>query len=441
MSAPMRRRPRAVALGLGLSTALLISACSSGGGAEADASTLEVWAHSGQAAEAEALQSLVEEFNASQDDVTAELTLIPETDYTSTIQATSVEELPEVMEMDAPTMASFVYDRKLVPLEGIVSEETLSNRIEGVKESGTYQGKTYAVGMFDVGLGLWGNKELMEAAGVEAPTTIEEAWTTEEFTQNLEKLAEASPSGKAIDLGEANGFGTEWGTFTTTPNLWSNGGTLLKDGEAVGVLNSPENVEALEEWASWKQYTDPNTTGTAFPDGQTALTWTGNWMYPSFSEALGENLVLMPLPDFGTGSKSGHGSWQWGVTPAAEGQEEAAGAFLDFLHSDESIATMVEANAAIPGTTTALEKSELYGPGGPLELFANNLRSACASENVTPDCVAVARPITPGYPTVTSAYGSALLGIWGGSDVQEELDTAARAIETDFADNNGYQDE
>ncbi len=41
----------------------------------------------------------------------------------------------------------------------------------------------------------------------------------------------------------------------------------MKDGKADGVLNSQENVEALTEWSSWKEHTDPNTSGTAFPGG------------------------------------------------------------------------------------------------------------------------------------------------------------------------------
>lgn len=439
-----RSRHVAATIGVGLSIALAMTACS-GGGSDSEGSqdgSIEVWAHTGQSAESEALQALVKKFNSSQEDVTAKLTLIPEADYTSTIQATSADELPDVMEMDAPTMASFAYDRKLVPLDDVLSADTLDNRIQGVTESGTYNDQTYAVGMFDVGLGLWGNKALLEKAGIkDIPTTAEEAWTVDEFEENLAKLAKASPSGKAIDLGEANGFAAEWGTFTTTPDVWSAGGTLIKDGKAEGVVNSQENVDALKQWASWKEYADPNTSGTAFPEGQTALTWTGNWMYPTFSEALGEDLVLMPLPDFGNGTKAGHGSWQWGVTPAAEGNTEAAGSFLDFLMTDESIAAMVEANAAVPGSTTALDQSELYGPDKPLEMFANNLESACSSEDVTEECIAVARPVTPGYPTVTSSFGSALLAIWGGADVKEELDAAARAIDSDFSDNDGYEDE
>ncbi|MER1995757.1 MAG: sugar ABC transporter substrate-binding protein, partial [Arthrobacter sp.] len=148
-------RLRAGSMGAaGVALALALTACGGSGdaGNEADG-TLKVWAHSGQASEAEALQGLVDQFNDANEDISVELTLVPEADYTSTIQATKAEDLPDIMEMDAPTMASFVYDRKLVPLEGIVSEEVLDNRIGGVKESGTYNGETFAVGMFDVGLG------------------------------------------------------------------------------------------------------------------------------------------------------------------------------------------------------------------------------------------------------------------------------------------------
>lgn len=434
-----RRDRRGVAVATGVAVAMALSGCSGSGESEAGDGTLEVWAHSGQASEAEALQALVDEFNSSNEELTVELTLIPEADYTQTIQATSADELPDIIEMDAPTMAAFVYDRKLVPLDDVVSQETLDNRISGVAESGTYNDETYAVGMFDVGLGMWGNRTLLEEAGVEIPTTAEEAWTAEEFSGILETLSEANPSGAALDLGEANGFAAEWGTFTTTPYIWSAGGTLIKDGTAEGVINSPANVEALEEWASWKPYTDPNTDGSALQSERVALSVTGNWAYPALSEALGEDLVLMPLPEFGLGTKSGHGSWQWGATPTADPAE--AGQFIDFLMTDESILTMTEANAAIPGSTTALEQSELYGEGGELELFATALASACGSENVTEECIAVARPVTPGYPTVTSSFGSALLAIWGGGDVQEELDSAASAIDSDFSSNNGYQED
>ncbi len=100
-----KARLRAGSMGAaGVALVLALTACGGSGdaGNEADG-TLKVWAHSGQASEAEALQDLVDQFNDANEDITVELTLVPEADYTSTIQATKAEDLPDIMEMDAPT--------------------------------------------------------------------------------------------------------------------------------------------------------------------------------------------------------------------------------------------------------------------------------------------------------------------------------------------------
>ena len=52
---------------------------------------------------------------------------------------------------------------------------------------------------------------------------------------------------------------------------------------------------------------------------------------------------------------------------------------------------------------------------------------------------AVGRPVTAGYPVVTKEFGSAAAAIWGGADAQTTLTKAAKAIDQNFADNNGYK--
>jgi multiple sugar transport system substrate-binding protein len=146
----------------------------------------------------------------------------------------------------------------------------------------------------------------------------------------------------------------------------------------------------------------------------------------------------MPLPDFGNGPKTGQGSWGWGIGAGSQ-NGAAAGAFLDYLLNDTNVAAMTEANGAPPATETALAKSELYGDGGPLQLFADQLASSCEDDDVTPSCVAVTRPVSAGYPVVTSEFSEALNSIYGGADPASALSGAARAIDQDFSDNNGYQ--
>ncbi|MFD8234962.1 ABC transporter substrate-binding protein [Streptomyces sp. NPDC059696] len=421
-----------------------LAACGGGGGGDTSAEqgsgkgTISVWAHQGQASEATALQNAVKSFNSSQSDVKAELKLIPEKDYTKTITATGASELPDVLEFDGPTMANFLYNSKLAPVDGHVSAKTLANATDAIKAQGEIDGKHYGLGMFDAGLGLYANKKLLDAAGVTYPKGVDDAWTAEEFGKALKALKGKDSDGKVLDISEQYGLASEWGTFGFSPLLWSAGGGLLKDGKAEGALDSPKAVSAMKTFQSWKPYVDPNTDGNAFAKGKVALSWVGHWNYPAYSEALDDDLAVLPLPDFGNGPKTGQGSWAWGIGADSK-NGKAAGTFLDYLLNDTNVGAMTKANGAVPATKSALAKSELYKKGGPLQLFADQLAKPCGDSDITASCVAVTRPVTAGYPTVTAKFNTALNAIYGGADPEEALRKAARAIDRDFTDNAGYE--
>ena len=442
-------RSRKLAAGAVLVAAALLTAACGGGGdsggasggqsAQAGSGTgeIKVWGHQGEAGEVTALQQAVDSFNSSQTDVKVTLQLIPSNDYTKTVQATSADQLPDVLEYDGPLMSSFVYDGKLAPVDGLVSAATVSNQTASVKSQNTYpgDGKLYGVSMFDSGLGVYGNKKLLDAAGVKYPTGLDDAWTADEFQDALVKLAAVDPDGKVLDVKE--NYGGEWPTYGYLPIVNSTGNVVVKDGKAEGNLNSPDAVKAVQQFAGWRQYVDPNTDDKAFSDGRVALSWVGHWLYNPYAEALGSDLVVMPLPDFGAGTKTGQGSWAWGVGASSK-NGAAAGKFLDYLMNDTNVAAMTEANAAPPGTTSVTAASALYKPGGPLELFSEQLAKTCGTNPPTESCVATPRPITPAYPVISQQFSQAFLNAYMGADAQAEFDKAAKAIDQDYEDNNGY---
>lgn len=444
VSSTRSRRTACTALAVVLPLAAL-AACGGGGGTGSTSAekgsgtgTIKVWAHQGQTGEATALQNAVKTFNSSQKKIKVKLTLIPDNDYTKTITTTDASKLPDVMEFDGPTMANFVYNQKLAPIDDHVSAKTLANATDAIKAQGRTDGKQYGLGMYDSGLGIYGNKKLLDEAGVKYPTGLSDAWTADQFTDAVKKLAAEDADGKSLDLQENSGLATEWGTYGFAPTVWSAGGSLLKDGKAEGAVDTPAVVSAMKTFRSWKTYVDPNTGGNAFAKERVALSWVGHWMYPDYSKALGKDLVVLPLPDFGNGPKTGQGSWAWGIGANTK-NGKAAGAFLDSLLNDTNVTAMTKANGAPPGTRSALAKSELYKKGGPLQLFADQLAKPCGDSGIDKSCVAVTRPVTGGYPTVTAKFSQALSDVYGGADPKTALAKAARAIDQDFSDNQGYK--
>ncbi|GAB2965517.1 sugar ABC transporter substrate-binding protein [Streptomyces pseudoechinosporeus] len=445
MSSTRRNLRRTASTGLALVLPLAaLAACGGGGSTDTSAEegsgkgTISVWAHQGQKSEDTAIQNAVKSFNSSQSDIKVDLKLIPGNDYTKTITTTDASELPDVMEFDGPTMANFVFNQKLAPIDDYVSAKTLSNATDAIKAQGEVDGKHYGLGQYDSGLGIYGNKKLLDAAGVKYPTSVDDAWTADEFTAALKALKPKDSDGKVLDVQETAGFATEWGTYGFAPIVWSAGGSLIKDGKAEGALDSPATVSALKTWQSWKPDVDANTDGNAFAKGRVALSWVGHWMYPAYSEALGDDLVVLPLPDFGNGPKTGQGSWAWGIGADTK-NAKAAGTFMDYLLNDANVTAMTTANGAPPATKTALAASELYKQGGPLQLFSDQLAKPCGDTDITKSCVAVTRPLTAGYPTVTAKFAEALNSVYSGADPKDALSKAAKAIDQDFSDNAGYE--
>ncbi|MFJ1805571.1 MULTISPECIES: ABC transporter substrate-binding protein [unclassified Streptomyces] len=444
MRSTSRKYRRTACTGLALALPLAALAACGGGGADASAEggsgkgTISVWAHQGQKSEDTALQSAVKSFNSSQSAIKVDLKLIPGNDYTKTITATDASKLPDVMEFDGPTMANFVYNKKLAPIDDYVSSQTMANATDANKSEGEIGGRHYGLGMYDSGLGIYADKKMLDAAGVKYPTGLSDDWTAEQFTAALKALKAKDSDGKTLDLQETGGYANEWGTYGFAPIVWSAGGSLLKDGKAEGALDTPAVVSALKTFQSWKTYVDPNTDGNAFAKGRVALSWVGHWMYPAYSKALGDDLVVLPLPDFGNGPKTGQGSWAWGIGADTK-NAKAAGSFMDYLLNDTNVTAMTTANGAPPATRTALAQSPLYKRGGPLQLFADQLAEPCGDSDITKSCVAVTRPITAGYPTVTAKFSDALNSVYGGTDPKSALEKAARAIDQDFSDNAGYK--
>lgn len=391
---------------------------------------ISAWFHTGRPAETRVILDQVDRFNSSQQEVRIKLTLIPEGDYNTQVQAAAADgKLPDLLDLDGPFLANYAWKGHLVPLDGLLAEPLKSELLPSIIKQGTYRGSLYAIGTFDSGLGLYADREKLMAIKARLPATPEEAWDIAEFERILAALARQDADGRVLDL--RMDYRGEWYTFAFSPTLQSAGGDLIDRAayrSAKGVLNGVQSVQAMTTLQAWfqKGYIDANLDANSFVDGDVALSWCGHWEYPRYREALGERLVLLPLPDFGRGSRTGMGSWTWAITRNCRSPQLAA-RFLEFLLSKDEVLAMVAANSAVPATRSAVASSPLYQENGPLHLFVQQLERS-----------AVPRPRTPAYPVITSAFQQAFLDIRHGADVRRALDAAVAVIDEDIEDNNGY---
>jgi multiple sugar transport system substrate-binding protein len=340
--------------------------------------------------------------------------------------------LPCLLEVDGPFVAPFAWAGDLLPLDRFVPEELLKDLLPTILAQGQYGGHQYTLGLFESGLGLWGNRRYLAAAGVRI-ATVHKPWTLQEFETALQKLSALPGVADALTLDLPTGA-SELYSYAFGPLLQGFGGDLIDRRSyafARGVLDGPNSVAAMKHFQLWFQRGWTHYAGrhTDFAEGKSALSWSGHWFYPLYHEALGQDLVLMPLPDFGAGIKTGVGSWEWGISSTCPYPTEAW-RFLAYLMTDEEILRLTNVNAAIPARKSALARSKLYGRRGPLAVFVEQLEAGSS----------VPRPKTPAYNTIRIAFRTAIQAIARGADVQTELGKAAARIDREIADNRGFPD-
>ncbi|MGL5859309.1 MAG: sugar ABC transporter substrate-binding protein [Angustibacter sp.] len=342
---------------------------------------------------------------------------------------------PDVAEVDAPFAGSFAYTGILQSLGNCVPKSKLASLLPSVVANGQVKGKQYLLGSYESGMGMWASKKALAKAGARIPTSAADAWTAEEFDALLGKLKAAGyPTPLNIEWSYPAG---EWRAFGFGPALVSAGGGLLNPDftKATGTINSDASVQAMtwfQKWANAGIIDRSTATGvndTNFVKGKSAISWVGHWMGGAYSKALGDDLVLVPLPNFGQGSKVYTGSWAFGMTAKAK-DPDAAYAFIDFMTSSEASKALAASESAIPADKTVFEADPAYQEGGLQHLYALNL---------TATGVPVPRPQTPAYLVARDAFSTAFGDIINGADVTVSLDRAAEKIDADLAANDGYQ--
>lgn len=251
--------------------------------------------------EAAAAAKLVDAFNRRQDKIHVKLTVQGDIEEKTKV-ATAGGNPPDVVGLYSRTVSVFAEQNALLPLDDMLAEAGIDSGryIPVYWEIGRHAGKTWALTTTPATLALHWNKRLFREAGLDPekpPQTIAEL---DEFNKKLTKYDE---SGNLIQIGfmpnEPGWWPFCWG--------WWFGGQLW-DGKSRILLNSPENIAALEWVQSFPKkfglaklvafkgtFGSFSSADNAFMANKVAMVLQGVWM---------ANFIKMYAPEL-----------EWGVAP------------------------------------------------------------------------------------------------------------------------------
>lgn len=392
--------------------------------------------HQGTADWVQTYKQVAAAFEAANPDYEVELIYAPHDSYNEKLGAAiTAKQLPDIIELDAPFLANYVWSKYVVPISPYIDPAILADMTASNVAQGTYpiDNKLYAIGLADSSIVLYGNRKYLEQIGARIPTGVDDAWTREELEAVMAKLAKVDGVKWPLDLFRGYGIKSEWVTYAFSTVLQSMGCDLIdrKTWKATGTLDSEPCVKAarmLQDWAKAGMVV-PQSAGTNqfYAQGNpAALAMGGHWFYAEAQKAMGDNIVVMPLPKFGDKAVSPNGTWIWAITSAAK-NPEAAGKFLSYFLASKTLRDQARSQSAYPGLKSFAASSPLYAPGGAMAVAFDQA-----------DKTAVARPPHPAYPTITVAFMEAMDTIFNGGDPKKALNKAARKIDEEIEDNAGY---
>lgn len=368
-------------------------------------------------------------FEKGHPDVTVEYTQVPFDQYATTLQQrlSAKDDTIDVFAVDQPNLAQIAAQGFLEDLSGL-KDQAKEATSRAQYDINIYDDKMYALSIWNSTQMLFYNKDLLAAAGIEAPSIDPAARQTWEQIAEAGRAAQAAGAESGLLLEQVEAY------YQLQPLIESAGGGSGISGK--DMLEVDVTDAGWTEALSW--YADTFASGLSprgvggfqtsavFTDQKVAFFVGGPWDVGGFSANADFDWGIAPHPSFEGGSEvTPTGSWSWGINTASK-NKAAAQEFLEFAALDPAgnLAT-TEATTIIPANT---EAAATYLPT--LETLAGDHGTGVA-DLITSEIenTAVARPVSVGYVQFESLINKAFGDIRNGADAGERLEQAQSQIE------------
>jgi multiple sugar transport system substrate-binding protein len=431
LPASFNRRRLLAAMGLGaaaVGSAPLLAACgggssgvsgdSGGSGGSGSKPTISQWYHQyGEAGTQQAVERYAKEYK----DATVNVQWTPG-DYTSKLNSGLLSTSgPDVFE-SSPNIDQ-VKSGQVVPLDDIIAD-VKSDYTDADIKSSTVDGKIYQIKMVDDMGVLYYRKSVLEKAGVQPPTTIDE------LIAASKTLTSKDQKGLFIgnDAGVTPSFG---GGALLGPILWTVGSDYLTADNKPGFLTD----EVKQSFAKMQELFKSNSLllgsptdwwdPSSFTQGLAAMQWCGLWAMPGIQKAIGDDFGVVAWPKFSASvGKPSTFAGGWGAMVSAKSKNvDAAKAFVKWLWI-ENLEAQEDFNLSygfhIPPRKSLAAKAEKLQSGPASDALKIFNESAVASN--------------PSWtPKMNNAYADAATAIVRkGGDIDENLAKCEKVVDAEL---------
>jgi ABC-type glycerol-3-phosphate transport system substrate-binding protein len=345
---------------LSLSCALVLAACSPGGGSDGNEGgggdgAIKIVIAEYSAGVEPYFEDLVEQFEEQNPDYEADLQVINWNNIDQQVKTmVQTGQQPDILNINH--FADFAADDLLRPAETVLSDEIQADLLPNFVEDATLDGTQYGIPFIASSRLFTYNVELFEQAGIDAPP---ETWN-----ELLDAAREIQALGDGV-VGYGLPLGPEEAQAESSLWFYSAGGDWT-DGNGNWSVDSPQNVEAFEFLNTLVEagVTQPNPATTnrtdlynVFGEGKVGML-NGAVFLPSVLEAgdFDVDLGVAPIPGKDGPSEETLGVQDYLMAFDNEGNEEAVSAFFELFYQPENYVAFLEAEGFLPVTESASEE-------------------------------------------------------------------------------------
>lgn len=364
-------------------------------------------------AQKEGMDELINMFEASQDNIIVEPTIVPWGEYWTKLQtALPTGTGPDVfwMNIGAP---DYIEPGLLLDMTERIQEAGIDMSKFPEAVTGMYEqdGKIYGIPKDYDGMAVYYNKSIFDEMGVEYP---KEGWTWDDLLATAQALTNDTHYGIVANPDSNTGYQNY---------VYQNGGFMM-DENKMPTVNAKPVVEALQFMHDMMYKYKVSPTGAEqlefgysdmFISGQTAMITDESWNVNKYAEALGADFQIAELPQHVSRGATTHGLAY--VIAANSSNTDAAWEFVKFAATKE--AQEVTAKSAIPAYEGAADVWKTLYPDQNVEILLESVSYASPNPRYAENSTEAAQILTD---TISS--------IWldENADIQGMLDEAQQKM-------------